>query len=1215
MKPVVKVAVSLLITVIIFSAFVIFAFSGLFSFVETRFYNQRIKNEISSEVEDASAAIEEYNRHNRELFRSFISADYVKRSFLPNQSQEDIFQRRTAYNNLKTEFPGLLFVRLVDTKGNIHYSTYDADMKREDDFSVVYNRLKDVDTSLPEEDLLLSEGESGDFIIDAENNRLIYQFPFYDHVDIFKGTALFYVSKRDLKNDLIKQNVLEEGRDFSLVDRRGYLFNIDVDENSEIKEELDTVWQSESEYSSIQTEPILAAEGENRFFLFSTWEEDVGYLGYLVPESFFSLNQYLKNILMVSFFLTVFLVLFLLLSIKQDKVLVLSERIKRFQINFLKEYVENRESVDWNKWQREVGRKKHAVASEIKQGLGKLTQEREKEVDELIDKSWDEILSIIGERIEEPRKEPVTVSNKIEIENLEQVLERILQKGNIAIPVTQAPGTEGAGTARPAEREARRQTEPPEEQPQEQPQEQQAEEEPVSDLEEVTPVKYKPGEPIEVEEISEEEYLAEEAGEEDLEEVELEEIGTVPEEKAETAEAVEEIEEIEEVEELEEAEEISGEAEPEETEEELPLEEVIPVEDVIAAAEIETEAEEEAKTEEMPGGEEPGGAEPSGEAYLEEPQELEEVEEELPEAVPEPEPEEPEKPLPEQVEDLPPEQPEEYPEPEPEPSQEEEQPIEEIEEEEKVPEVPEAEPEPEEEEVEEVEEISESGAGLEEAEPVEEREEEAEELTALLPEEESGSVPAIEEPEGEGVLEEIQAAEEAEEAALLEEEAEEEDQYAVLEEVKELPFRPFEREQQEQLAELETIEERSEEAAEPLEMVSGGYISGGNVSEGYNYSSIFAGYKPGAFNQSFNWKASFVDEEASTMEDYSEAGGAGETAADEPEELQPEELEAEEGVPEPPEIEEAVPEPLEPEEAPSGEEGVESAETAPPENKYDAQLKKIIGTLLKNKKIEIVDLSHILDKYSGKAEAIESDADGVPMIREDVLESRRDKGDEEFQALVTDVSKSSVPEQEERMLSIGDLFESDEVDLSLSIFSDEQKEGAERDKGYAEDQGVAAERSTEENVCFTTEGFNFDLFSESFSPHQMRVMKSLLTISRETKAIFAALLVERDGSLTLDNSVGFDEISIHSLTFNKEEPFYKDYLQKQKCIALKMAASVFQPLASKISQMDQKYLQGSVFFPVKAHHTRGYLFLGLKISEISVEEVAEKLNFLCNDQL
>ncbi len=1155
MKPVVKVAVSLLITVIIFSAFVIFAFSGLFSFVETRFYNQRIKNEISSEVEDATVAIEEYNRHNRELFRSFISADYVKRSFLPNQSQEDIFQRRTAYNNLKTEFPGLLFVRLVDTKGNIHYSTYDADMKREDDFSVVYNRLKDVDTSLPEEALLLSEGESGDYIIDAENNRLIYQFPFYDHVDIFKGTALFYVSKRDLKNDLIKKNVLEEGRDFSLVDRRGYLFNINVEENSEIKEELDTVWQSESEYRTIQTEPILAAEGENRFFLFSTYKEDVGYLGYLVPESFFSLNQYLKNILMVSFFLTVFLVLFLLLSIKQDKVLVLSERIKRFQINFLKEYVENREAVDWNKWQREVGRKKQAVASEIKQGLGKLAREREKEVDELIDKSWDEILSIIGERIEEPRKEPVTVSNKIEIENLEQVLERILQKGNIAIPVTQAPESGQAGTAAPVEREARRQDEPPKEQPKERPKEPQAEEEPVSDLEEVTPVKFKPGEPIEVEEISEEEYLEEEAGEGDLEEVELEEIEPIPEEKAEKSGEPESGEAFEEIEELEEIEEV------------------------------------------------------------------EEVEEELPETVPEPEPEEPEKPFPEQVEELPPEQPEEYPEPEPEPTPEEEPPIEEIEEEEKVPEVPEAEPEPEEEEVEEVEEISESEASLEEAEPVEEREEEAEELTALLPEGETGKETALEEPEGEAVLEEIQAVEEAEEAALLEEETEQEEEFAVLEEVKELPFRPFEREQQEQLAELETIEERREEDAEPLEMVSGGYVSGGNVSEGYNYSSIFAGYKPGAFNQSFNWKASFVDEEAATMEEYRRAGEDGGMAADEPEELQPEELGAEEVIPE-----ELQPESTEPEAAPTATpeagEIPQPPETPPeeeakgsPEDKKDAQFKKIIGTLLKNKKIEIVDLGQIVDKYGGKTEAIESDADGVPMIREDVLESRGDKGDEEFQALVTDVSKSSAPEQEERMLSIGDLFESDEVDLSLSIFADEQREGTEKDRGAAEDQSAAVERSTEENVCFTTEGFNFDLFSDSFSPQQMRVMKSLLTISRETKAIFAALLVERDGSLTIDNSVGFDEISIQSLTFSKEEPFYKEYLQKQKCIALKMAASVFQPLASKISQMDQKYLQGSVFFPVKAHHTRGYLFLGLKVSEISVKEVADKLDFLCNDLL
>ena len=209
MRPVFKVAFSLLITVVIFSVFVVFAFSGLFDLIETRFYNQRITTELVSEVQKTERALEEYHQHNRTVFSSVLSSEHVERSFLPNQSREDIFQRETIFNNLKADFPGLLYVRFVDPKGNIHYSTYENDVKQRSNFNIVYNRLEDVDTTVPLEDLLLSENDESSYIIDANDGRIIYQFPFYDHLDIFKGTALFYLSEKDVRNLIITTAVLE----------------------------------------------------------------------------------------------------------------------------------------------------------------------------------------------------------------------------------------------------------------------------------------------------------------------------------------------------------------------------------------------------------------------------------------------------------------------------------------------------------------------------------------------------------------------------------------------------------------------------------------------------------------------------------------------------------------------------------------------------------------------------------------------------------------------------------------------------------------------------------------------------------------------------------------------------------------------------------------------------------------------------------------------
>jgi hypothetical protein len=1175
MKPVFKVSLSLLITIIVFSIFAVFAFSGLFDFIETRFYNQRIKEEINGEVVSSEKAIAEYHRHNKEVFRSVLNSEHVKRTFLPNQSREDIFGRENTFNNLQADFPDLLFVRIIDTDGNLHYSTYENDIRSRSDFNIVYNRLDESRTSVPVEKLSLTSEDEAGFIIDAEKNRIIYQFPFYDHLNIFKGTALFYMAKRSLKNELIKQAILEEGRSFSLVHELGYVFNVDVNRYAELQNEIKAAWQEKSEYTQVQNEPIISSETEKRFFLFSKYADEVGFIGYIVPENLFTLNQYLKIILMVAFFLTLFLILFLLLSIRQDKVLVLSERIKRFQINFLKEYVENKEAIDWEKWKRDVNRRKKAITAEIKNGLGALTEEKEKEVDELIDKSWDEILTIIGEREEEHEPEKVKISsNKVEIENLEQIIERVLKTSVATAQPAAAPGTgresAAAQAAPPAQAPPTQERETPEQPPQE----------------------YW-GKPVEVEEISEE-------GEEEMEE--LEEMEEAPEEAAEVPEEVEEapsaeapapeeapqeapapdegeLEELEEVEEVEEVEAPTTEAPtPEEPaqaptteeaaqapsaaekKEEEEIEEIQPVQyhtgEPIEVEEVEEE-EGVPELEEVEGVEEIGEArEEVGEEQAYEEEEIEEVEEipeetesEVPEAEPEPTEEEEEEPaIPESEEE------EETREVEPEPQPEEEPPEEaEEEQEESVEEIPEAEPEPseEEEEVEEVEELPDSEASLaevsEEGYPVEELEE-------LGGEEEEGA-PLEEVEEAEEDIEEVEEA--VEEVAEVEEIAVEElEPIPEEEKIKPLPI-----EKTEQAEELEAYEEPTSETekAEAAEMVSGGY----------NDYSLFFGFSPTRIDDNINWKAgSFYDQEVSEVEELEED----KSSADE----------EGEGI-----------EPLQPE---------EQTEEKPPRSQFD----HVLQTLEKNGKIEIYgtnDIGNLVGEEEN--EAISSDEEGVPTIKEEVFGEGPPPQNKELQDLVENVEKKEKEDTE--ALSIGDLFSDEEVDLA---FSEEEmfSTSSQKEEKYKERLAADAESIT---ACFTNNGFNFDAIVKKYSHDQMGLMKALLSVSRETSAVYAAIMIPKDDVYTIDLSVGLDDVSISSFRINRNEDFYKEFLEKRKSVFLKTSLSVFKALANKMSQIDEKYANSFVFIPVVYDEQDAYLFLGLKSEDTSMKRLASDLYYLC----
>jgi hypothetical protein len=316
-------------------------------------------------------------------------------------------------------------------------------------------------------------------------------------------------------------------------------------------------------------DPVFQTEAGRRYVFFDHVLGDSSRIGIFVGDDQFTLNPVMKGILLASVFLTVFLVLFLILSLRQDASFVLAERIKKLQINMLREYFERKDDIDWQKWRAELEIRRDDVRQELKRGLGKIKKKDGEKLDQLVDKSWDEIIAVLTSRGAEKK-------TSMELEKLEGMIEKVVANLQ-AVPKERVRPGKKAGAAEKVPAYAQK----------------------AGEVEEAAGA----------EAVEEAETLEEAESVEALEEAEaVEEAGEVEElaeaveaESAEEPALAEAVEEIEEAEEAESAEEAEAAAEVPEAEEEAPEAEVVEAESAgepaVAEAVIE-EAEEAESAEE-----------------------------------------------------------------------------------------------------------------------------------------------------------------------------------------------------------------------------------------------------------------------------------------------------------------------------------------------------------------------------------------------------------------------------------------------------------------------------------------------------------------------------------------------------------------------------------------------------------------------------------------
>ncbi len=110
----------------------------------------------------------------------------------------------------------------------------------------------------------------------------------------------------------------------------------------------------------------------------------------------------MKGLLLATFFLTMFLLVYLLLNLRSDPLDVLRQRVKRFQIQLISELVESPGGVDWGKWRREIESRKEEITWQIQRGIGRVSRRQKPVIDDYMTRSWGEIIDLISRRTEAP---------------------------------------------------------------------------------------------------------------------------------------------------------------------------------------------------------------------------------------------------------------------------------------------------------------------------------------------------------------------------------------------------------------------------------------------------------------------------------------------------------------------------------------------------------------------------------------------------------------------------------------------------------------------------------------------------------------------------------------------------------------------------------------------------------------------------------------------
>jgi hypothetical protein len=383
-----KAGLSLLTALLCFAGVAIPASTRLFDLVETRLYNPSLVRLLTRETAGDAAIVQELLSDLQNRFAASLNEQAVRRSFLSARREDDVSERSGIFEALLESTAGLQWARFVDFSGRRIYFSTDAP-----DSTGGY---RDYPGDPPFDELRVPDRGDYRLVPDQAGDRIIFAFPFYDSMDVYRGTALFGVSALAVAERLIGAGRIKPGDGVTLVSTPpGIIAGGPAGAKNKIAAGASSIWLSGLRGPAVFDSGVA----ETGLALVSAKTSQGVFYGRVVRVTLFSFSTPMKALLLLSVFLTVFLALFLLLNLRQDSMTIIRGRLRELQISLMEQFYESKGEMDWARWTMELEQRREGVRAEVKRGTRiKRDGYSEPDVDSLIDKSWDELLALLGGR-------------------------------------------------------------------------------------------------------------------------------------------------------------------------------------------------------------------------------------------------------------------------------------------------------------------------------------------------------------------------------------------------------------------------------------------------------------------------------------------------------------------------------------------------------------------------------------------------------------------------------------------------------------------------------------------------------------------------------------------------------------------------------------------------------------------------------------------------
>ena len=414
-----KIALSLLTTLLLFSAFLLVFNYFVFENLEAKFYKQ-------ARIQESTVELNQISRNYNDYFNTFLDSvskdadSWVNlasvRSFYDqNPSEFNVAGRRTATESLFKKYQGLNGIRIIDKNGTkVHFSTFDeTDVLQQKGVTKTYKNYQDVCKTTDEisfSDLeKICSSEKPKILFDDLRSRILVSVPSNYTENIFSGYALFYFNFDDLQSDLMEKNQFEQNYRLTLFADSdftgGLVQGVPDSEKSNFKNTIIDFWNKNPQITENKIPQKLVqvtfSEKKDDFWvaLSDTNGGIIRVLG-VYKNAFFEISKELRLVIYLCIFISLFLVLFLVFSLKRDSMTVLKKKVKKIQLGIIQDCFESGEKINLENLSKKLESRKNDFSREILKSLHITSKKKQIKINKLLKKNWDEIFALFQTQLQ-----------------------------------------------------------------------------------------------------------------------------------------------------------------------------------------------------------------------------------------------------------------------------------------------------------------------------------------------------------------------------------------------------------------------------------------------------------------------------------------------------------------------------------------------------------------------------------------------------------------------------------------------------------------------------------------------------------------------------------------------------------------------------------------------------------------------------------------------